>query len=140
MGLLAKNVLTKLQATITTACCNAYDDIVMYPFRRDAVTPRWYRTAAESGHGRGQNNLAAMYLGGRGVQQSDKEAAKWFTLAAEQGVKSAHNYLGNLYVDPTSLLASEVILTIVSNHVSDHEDDYSPVHRLYTYGLSEKRM
>jgi TPR repeat protein len=37
-----------------------------------------------------------MYMDGRGVQQSDKEAAKWFTLAAEQGVTTAHNDLGNL--------------------------------------------
>ncbi len=58
---------------------------------------KWYRTAADQNHGAAQNNLAWLYLIGKGVEQSDALAIKWYTDAANQGVIDAQYNLGLLY-------------------------------------------
>ena len=50
----------------------------------DAAIVGWH-LAAEMGFAKAQHNLAVMYEKGRGVAQSDAEAARWFLKAAEQG-------------------------------------------------------
>lgn len=56
----------------------------------------WYRMAAEQGYNIAQHNLGSMYENGRGVPQSNKEAAKWFLKAANQGDEDAWEILGEL--------------------------------------------
>jgi TPR repeat protein len=58
---------------------------------------RWYRLAAEQGHGGAQTSLGFRYRYGRGVPEDDVEAVRWFRLAAEQGNAEAQYNLGTLY-------------------------------------------
>ena len=46
---------------------------------------KWLWKAADQGDARAQYNLGVMYANGKGVTQSDSEAAKLFRLAADQG-------------------------------------------------------
>lgn len=63
----------------------------------DAKAAEWFSKAAEQGHVQAQNNLARLYLEGRGVEQSDAKAAEWFVKAAEQGNAQAQYALGQMY-------------------------------------------
>jgi len=58
---------------------------------------KWYQSAAEQAHGAAQNNLAWLYLIGKGVEQSDSLAIKWYTDSANQGVIDAQYNLGLLF-------------------------------------------
>ena len=58
---------------------------------------RGFLAAAEDGSPTAQLVLATMYDRGRGVRQSDTEAARWFRRAAEQGNPFAQNQLGLMY-------------------------------------------
>ena len=49
------------------------------------------------GHVIAQYNLGIMHANGRGVSQSDVEAAKWYRLAAERGYVLAQSSLGLHY-------------------------------------------
>ena len=60
---------------------------------------RWYRLAAEEGHGGAQNSLGLMYAFGRGVPQDVVEAVRWLRLASEQGNAEAQYNLGDMYRD-----------------------------------------
>jgi TPR repeat protein len=62
----------------------------------DAEAEKWYRKAAKQGFAEAQNNLALMYVLGRGVPQDDAEAVKWFRRAAKQGYAPAQNNLGEM--------------------------------------------
>ena len=55
------------------------------------------RERANQGDAEAQNTLGMMYYLGRGVPQSDSEAATWTRKAAEQGDASAQGKLGYLY-------------------------------------------
>jgi TPR repeat protein len=63
----------------------------------DAEAVRWYRLAAEQGHGPAQSNLGLMYERGEGVPQDNVEAVRWYRLAAEQGLADAQYNLGVRY-------------------------------------------
>lgn len=52
---------------------------------------------ADEGDGRAQSIVAQIHYRGRGVPQSDTEAAKWFRRAADQGDALAQFYLGVMY-------------------------------------------
>ena len=58
---------------------------------------RFYRLAADRGHGAAQKDLGTMYQNGRGVEQSFEEAARLFRLAADSGNAPAQCHLGILY-------------------------------------------
>lgn len=58
---------------------------------------RGFLAAAEDGSPTAQLVLAMMYDRGRGVRQSDADAAGWFRRAAEQGNPYAQNRLGHMY-------------------------------------------
>ena len=62
----------------------------------DAAIAGW-QAAAEEGHLQAQFNLGVIFKEGRGVTQSDKEAARWFRKAAEQGDSVAQGSLGLLF-------------------------------------------
>jgi len=42
---------------------------------------QWFRLSADGGNGVAQYNLGSMYVRGRGVAQSDREAHFWWSLA-----------------------------------------------------------
>jgi uncharacterized protein len=55
------------------------------------------RPLAEAGDARAEAIVGSAYYRGRGVAQSDSEAAKWFRLAADQGNAVARFTLGVMY-------------------------------------------
>jgi hypothetical protein len=65
------------------------------------VVQRWtiteYRTAAEQGNMSAQNELALMYLQGRGVAVDNVQAVYWFRKAAEQGHTGAAIQAASIY-------------------------------------------
>ena len=63
----------------------------------DAEAAKWYRSAAEQGHGTAQLFLGHAYTNGEGVPQDDAEASKWYRSAAEQGIGGAYRALGRAY-------------------------------------------
>jgi hypothetical protein len=58
---------------------------------------RLFKVAADQGHAVAQFNLGLMYEHGRGVPQSDKEAAVWYRKAADHGDAGAQFNLGLMY-------------------------------------------
>lgn len=66
--------------------------------RSDGVTSlsEW-RQMAEQGHAIAQYNLGVLYEYGRGVGQSDVEAAKWYRRASSQGIPAAQYRLGVMF-------------------------------------------
>ncbi len=59
---------------------------------------KWYRKAAEQGHGDAQNELAKCYLYGKGVAQNLEEAKKWNSKAIEK--KAAKSSYEDIYELP----------------------------------------
>jgi TPR repeat protein len=57
---------------------------------------RGLRAAADQGPAEAQYSLGYMFVQGRGVAQSDVEAARWFRKAADQGHADAQYNLGIL--------------------------------------------
>jgi tetratricopeptide (TPR) repeat protein len=58
---------------------------------------KWYKKAANQGHGEASIMLGQMYYSGDGVAQNKKEALKWYQKGAEQGYTDAIYNLGVLY-------------------------------------------
>jgi TPR repeat protein len=58
---------------------------------------RLARPLAEAGDPRAESTLGFAYYRGRGVAQSDSEAAKWFQLAADKGNAASRFTLGVMY-------------------------------------------
>ena len=56
---------------------------------------RYFRQAAEGGQIIGMCYLGDMYLWGRGVAQSDREAYRWYLTSAAAGYKSCEANLKN---------------------------------------------
>lgn len=52
---------------------------------------------AEEGDATSQNNLAARYLAGNGVEKDYKLAFKWFEKASNQGLSAAQGNLARMY-------------------------------------------
>jgi len=65
--------------------------------RNEPEAARWWRSAADGGDPRGQNDFAWMLSNGRGVPQDFTQAARYYRLAAEQNHMGAQNDLGLLY-------------------------------------------
>jgi len=64
----------------------------------DAVIAGW-RAAAEEGLASAQYDLGDAFDDGRGVAQSDVEAARWWQKAAEQGHVDAQYHLGAMFME-----------------------------------------
>lgn len=58
---------------------------------------KYYRLAADHGHGWAQYSLANCCYNGNGIEKNYVEAIKYCRLAADQGNPSAQNFLGNCY-------------------------------------------
>ena len=84
----------------TVAAADPFEDAVSAYRRGDyPMAVQVFRSLAEQGDPRAQNNLGMMYSEGQGVLQDTLEALKWIRLAAEQGVAGAQYNLGTLYRD-----------------------------------------
>ncbi|TPU86197.1 tetratricopeptide repeat protein, partial [Acinetobacter baumannii] len=57
----------------------------------------WYSKAAAQNYADAQNNLAALYAQGKGVELNNKKAFELYSKAAEQGNEKAQNNLGAIY-------------------------------------------
>jgi len=69
----------------------------------DAAVSEW-RIAADHGLEEAQYKLGILFSTGRGVAQSDKEAAKWYKMAAEQGNPEAQFNLGHFFATGRGML------------------------------------
>ena len=70
-------------------CTEDFEDGVYASFREyeelhRKLAVKWYRNAADQGDPEAQISLSNLYREGKGVGQSDEEAAKWFQRAVEQ--------------------------------------------------------
>lgn len=68
----------------------------------------WLRRAADRGHAGAQNDLAALYLVGRGTPQSFTRAFNWFTRSAAQGRPEGQFGAGICYLFSRGCVASDV--------------------------------
>lgn len=95
-----KRLLAALILTLLAAPAYAHDyETGLAAFKLgDYVTAldAW-RTAAEMGDARAQNNLAGMYDAGVGVPQDASEAVRWYRRAADQGLEWAQLNLAHMY-------------------------------------------
>jgi TPR repeat protein len=66
-----------------------------------------WRAAADQGHAQAQYNLGVMFDQGRGVAQSDVEAARWYRKAADQGNAEAQNNLGIMFAQGRGVAQSD---------------------------------
>ena len=57
-----------------------------------AEAAKWYRKAAQQGHGPAQYNLGLMHYNGQGVRQDNVQAHLWFSLTADGGDAEAVRY------------------------------------------------
>ncbi len=60
---------------------------------------KWYRLAADQGHGDAQSSLAGHHFMGTGARQDYVEAVKWSRKTADQGLSCAQLQLGEMYRD-----------------------------------------
>lgn len=68
---------------------------------------RWYRSAADQGHPRAQNNLGSMLLNGMGTEKDPAEAAVWYRKAGEQGEAEAQFNLALRYLHGSGVSQSD---------------------------------
>ena len=57
--------------------------------QNDAEAVKWYRKAAEQGHGMAQGALGSMYALGQGVPQDNVQAYAWLNISVAQGEEEA---------------------------------------------------
>ncbi|ORY51270.1 HCP-like protein [Rhizoclosmatium globosum] len=58
---------------------------------------KWYKLAAGLGHPRACNNLAELYMTGKGVEANDSTGFKYFQKASSAGLAEGHYNLGRCY-------------------------------------------
>ena len=81
----------------------------------------WYRKAADQEYAKAQCNLGTMYLQGRGVPQSDKEAAVWYLKAADQENADAQSNLGSMYSEGRGVPQSDKEAAVWLRKAADQE-------------------
>uniref|UniRef100_A0A914WE36 Protein kinase domain-containing protein n=1 Tax=Plectus sambesii TaxID=2011161 RepID=A0A914WE36_9BILA len=96
-----------------------------------------YRKAAEQGDAESQYQLGLMYREGKGVLQSDGEAAKWFKKAAEQGNADAQFSLGRMYQNGRGVPQSdeETVKWFRKSAEQGDADAQAVLAVIYEYGL-----
>ena len=102
MKLAAKRIFAVIALTLSFAApvaAGPLEDATAANDKGDYATAlRLLRELAEQGNARAQFKLGDMYGDGRGVAQSNVEAAKWFSRAGEQGDADAQYNLGVMYI------------------------------------------
>ncbi|KAJ3201050.1 hypothetical protein HDU82_008408 [Entophlyctis luteolus] len=63
-----------------------------------ALAAQWYQKAANRGHPRACNNLAELYMTGKGVNPNDSVGFKYFKKASDAGLPEGHYNLGRCYL------------------------------------------
>jgi len=93
-------ILLAIALTIGQACADPLQDGETYFQRADYghALASW-RPLAIQGNPIAQNNLAIMYLDGKGVAQNISEAVRYLSLSAAGGSSLGQNNLGGLYRD-----------------------------------------
>ena len=82
----------------TAAAAESFNDALEAYSKKDYQTAfQIYKSLAEQGNPRAQNNLGNMYDTGQGVDQDLNLAAAWYKKAAEQDHVIAQYNLGNMY-------------------------------------------
>lgn len=61
----------------------------------DTEAASWYFKAAKLGNPDAQYSLGLMFMAGKGLEKSEKEASYWMQQAAKNGHKDAKNYISN---------------------------------------------
>jgi TPR repeat protein len=82
---------------------------------------KWFRLAADQGHGFAQESLAGLYWSGAGVRQDYTEAAKWYRNAADQGLSCSQLQLGQMYQDSQGFTKNNVLAYMWMNLASTYE-------------------
>ena len=96
---LSKSIRTLLAATGllliqgTASASDLLDGVVAYNSGEYERAYSLWAPLAQQGNARAQYNMAMLYSTGRGVPQSDTEAAKWYQEAASQGDEYAALHL-----------------------------------------------
>lgn len=65
--------------------------------QESAEAVKWFKSAAEKGHGQAQIVLGTRHLAGIGVAKDANEGLRWLRRAAEQGLPAAQWMLGTAY-------------------------------------------
>ncbi|MGO2279626.1 MAG: tetratricopeptide repeat protein [Pseudomonadales bacterium] len=91
----------------------------------------YYRQAAEDGYAPAEQSLGKLYRMGRGVAQSDTEAAKWFLKAAKQGDVHAQSDLGGMYYQGRGVVQSHEQALRWTSLAAEQGDSYAQ----YNVGL-----
>ena len=93
-------ILLFICAAATPALAGPYEDAnAAYDGGDYATAVRTYRSLAENGEARAQNNLCVMYSYGMGVSQDYEAAMLWCRKAANQGSPYSQYNLGRMYYD-----------------------------------------
>ena len=66
----------------------------------DGEAVRWFRRAAEQGHGPSLTALAGRYFNGQGVPPDMTEGVRWYRMAAEQGNPEVLEFLRTIATAP----------------------------------------
>ena len=84
---------------------------------------KWFRLAAEQGHGESQGLLADMYWKGIGTRQDYVEAMRWYKKAADQGLSCDQLQLGDMYRDSKGVTRNYVQAHMWMNLAATNELD-----------------
>jgi TPR repeat protein len=91
-------------ATASPALAGPYEEAnAAYDGGDYATAVHIYRSLAENGEARAQNNLCVMYSYGMGVLQDYEAAMLWCRKAADQGAASSQYNLGRMYYDVSGM-------------------------------------
>jgi len=81
--------------------CDSYDMGILHSCEYWKECPErsfeWFSRAAEEGEPLAYLQLGMMYMEGKGVEASGKDALKWFQKAADEGNALALTQMGNIY-------------------------------------------
>ncbi len=81
--------------------CDSYDMGILHSCEYKNECPQrsfeWFSRAAEEGEPLAYLQLGLMYMEGKGVKASGKDALKWFQKAADEGNALALTKMGNIY-------------------------------------------
>ena len=100
MRLLKLLLILFMCAAAAPAVAGLYEDARVATDKGDYATAlTLWRSLADQGDPRGQNNLGLMYANGQGVPQDYATAVSWYRKAAEQGDDRAQHNLGFMYAN-----------------------------------------
>lgn len=103
---------------------------------------KWFRVASEKGLPKAQTQLARLYLYGRGVDQSDKDAIYWLEKSSRQGDRIGQFLLGREYDYGNSHLDENKHLAVYwykKSAIQGLKESQYAIGRLYFVGEGVKK-